>query len=79
MDDFELRDMLTPPMRYHAEALDAPVINNNVTAKPMDGMVLAMAYVPMQSWQDLYEPEEAMPIGTIFKQLNLPFEGGRNR
>lgn len=36
---------------------------------------LAMAYVPMQAWRDLYEPAEGMHNGTIFRELNLPFMG----
>lgn len=37
---------------------------------------LAMAYVPWQKWTDLYEPDKALCVGTIFCQLNKPFEGG---
>ncbi len=36
---------------------------------------LAMAYVPMQNWQELYEPDVALERGTIFAQLDLPFLG----
>lgn len=36
---------------------------------------LAMAYVEMQRWQELYESEQGFPRGTIFKQLDLPFVG----
>ncbi len=39
------------------------------------GQVLAMAYVPMQSFQSLYEPCEALENGTIFSELNKPFMG----
>ena len=76
MDDFELRDMLTPPLRYQAEALEAlsvPVVNTN----PPSGPALAMAYVPSQPWEELYESEEALQRGTIFRQLDLPLEGRR--
>lgn len=37
--------------------------------------VLAMAYVPMQTFQALYEPCEALENGTIFSELNKPFLG----
>ena len=41
---------------------------------------LAMAYVPWQIWQDIYESEKGFHCGTIFKELNLPFLGkGGNR
>ena len=39
----------------------------------MEGMPLAMAYVPWQHWKDTYEPCKALKIGTIFPELNLPF------
>ena len=72
MDDFELRDMLTPPLRYQAEALEAlsvPVVNTN----PPSGPALAMAYVPKQRWNTIYEAEKAICRGTAFPELDLPF------
>lgn len=35
-----------------------------------------MAYVPWQVWQDLYDPEDAFPIGTIFPRTRLSMGGG---
>ena len=43
----------------------------------LEDMPLAMAYVPFQVWRDLYQPDEALQAGTIFKELNLPFYGRR--
>ena len=40
-----------------------------------DDMSLAMAYVPWQTWCDIYETEKALQHGTIFKKLDLPFSG----
>lgn len=37
----------------------------------------AMAYVPWQQWQDIYEPETALAQGTIFPDMDLPFDYGR--
>lgn len=34
---------------------------------------LAMASVPVQQWGPLYDKEEALRQGTIFRELNLPF------
>lgn len=34
---------------------------------------LAMAYVPEQEWENLYNMEEALLYGTIFKSLSFPF------
>ncbi len=36
---------------------------------------LAMAYVPVQQFRDLYDPDYALQIGTIFRELDLPFYG----
>ena len=38
-------------------------------------ITLAMAYIPMQQWQKLYEPEDGFSRGTIFEELDLPFMG----
>ncbi|MBR2013043.1 MAG: spore coat associated protein CotJA [Clostridia bacterium] len=41
--------------------------------------VLAMAYVHSQPWAHLYSAEEALHRGTLFAQLDLPFEGGAHQ
>ena len=46
-----------------------------VKADPLSGMALAMAYVPWQYFQDVYEPDKALQYGTIFPELNKPFYG----
>lgn len=38
---------------------------------------VAMAYVPWQEFQETYELSEALCIGTIFPELNRPFERAR--
>ena len=38
-------------------------------------MPIAMAYVPWQKWQDIYEPGKGLENGTIFKELDKPFLG----
>lgn len=38
---------------------------------------LAMAYVPRQTWMDIYSPEKAICRGTLFAQLDKPFTGRR--
>ncbi len=37
---------------------------------------LAIAYVPMQVWQDLYEPEKGLSRGTVFAELDKPYIKG---
>lgn len=36
---------------------------------------LAMAYVPWQTWRDIYDAEKALEHGTIFCELDKPFLG----
>ncbi|MBQ2747407.1 MAG: spore coat associated protein CotJA [Firmicutes bacterium] len=45
----------------------------------LENLPLAMAYVPMQSWNDVYDMAEGFYAGTIFAELNLPFTGGKRR
>lgn len=47
------------------------------THSDMSGKSLAMAYVPWQSWKDIYDFDKGFCIGTIFSELNKPFEGGK--
>jgi len=37
---------------------------------------LAMAYVPYQPFENLFDPETALRRGTLFKAFDLPFYGG---
>ncbi len=36
---------------------------------------VAMAYVPWQSFGELYEPEKSLDAGTIFVEMDKPFLG----
>ena len=40
-----------------------------------DTRPLAMAYVPWQTWRNIYDAEKALCQGTIFQELDLPFRG----
>lgn len=42
-------------------------------ATPTDAVALAIATVPMQPWEQPYDPQTALKHGTIFPSLNLPF------
>jgi len=37
----------------------------------VDTYPIAMAYVPMQQWRELYDPASALHRGTIFRELDL--------
>ncbi len=41
----------------------------------VDDFPLAMAYVPMQKFENLYGLDEALCAGTLFKDLDKPFFG----
>lgn len=41
----------------------------------LNGHPIGMVYSPIQLWQKLYEPEMALSRGTLFEELDLPFEG----
>ena len=41
----------------------------------LNNLPLAMAYVPMQQFGEMYSPEVALERGTLFPELDLPFEG----
>lgn len=45
----------------------------------MRHMPVGMAYVPMQQWEQLYDPETALCQGTAFPELNLKFCGSRGK
>ena len=47
----------------------------------LEDFPLAMAYVPWQRWQNIFEPCKALQCGTIFEELRKPFrgKGGCNR
>ena len=40
----------------------------------LEHMPIGMAYVPWQQWRCLYEPKDALKRGTLFEELDLPFE-----
>jgi hypothetical protein len=37
---------------------------------------IGMAYVPFQTWSDVYDADEAFKNGTLFPDLNLKFKRG---
>ena len=40
--------------------------------------MLAFAYVPFQKYENLYNNDKALYRGTIFKDLDVPFERYKN-
>lgn len=54
-----------------------PSCNECLQINDMPGFALAMAYVPWQTFRNLYDEHDALCNGTIFKELNLEFRGRR--
>jgi len=46
---------------------------NNMAYDTLQTMPLAMAYVPWQQWQNVYEGCKGLEQGSIFEELILPF------
>lgn len=46
-------------------------------ASCIDSLPLAMAYMPMQKWRDIYCTDVGLSRGTIFSELDKPFLGRR--
>lgn len=47
----------------------------NTTCTDIDDMVLGMAYVPMQEWKQVFDPDKGLQSGTIFPDLVYNFYG----
>lgn len=48
-------------------------INERALSYRTQGLPLVMSYAPDQDFHELYEAEEALETGTLFKELNFPF------
>lgn len=49
--------------------------DSNDSQAPTGFPSLGMAYVPMQKFRNLYNEDYGLQVGTIFKELDLPFLG----
>ncbi len=65
--------METPYMKLHDEHKHCGEANFDELS--CGDMVVGMAYVPMQQWKDVKEPQEALARGTQFPDLDKPFFG----
>ncbi len=84
MDNINKIYSISPPGLMRPDRDELSVDNSNTASAEMmpesthdciDGMPLAMAYVPRQKWQNIYENSKAVMRGTIFSDLDLPFKG----
>jgi len=78
----EVRDQAVPIADPPAAGTD-PDGENTAGTCGGDGVFaaypLAMVYAPDQAWRELYEDEEALSEGTLFRELNFPFCPGCRR
>ncbi len=49
--------------------------NDSFSNTQLDMLPLAMSYVPMQKFRNLFNEEEALKRGTLFCELEKPFYG----
>ncbi len=58
-----------------------PAVPPTASGKPgfSDSFPLAMAYVPWQQWNNTYDLDRALMVGTIFPELDKPFCGVRKK
>lgn len=68
---------------YHSPRSSAApcACSNETRSAPASSLSpsLAMAYVPNQTWGNLYETPVALQKGTIFAALDFPFYGEKYR
>ena len=72
MEDIVRIYSLTPPgfMRPDFEG-------GNMQVEKNEHLPIAMAYVPRQTWQKIYEKDKGFMRGTIFEELDKPFKGAK--
>lgn len=61
-------------------SFDQPVLKNrrekyDFSKTALDELPLTMVYAPMQPFGTKYEPEKSLMNGTLFEDLDKPFEG----
>ena len=67
-NNYSLQDILNGTARMNQ--------NNFNSEKSNVNKLVAMCFVPMQEWEQIYDEDTAYSTGTIFPSLNKPFLGG---
>lgn len=66
--------------RYSAEGTTCPKCTEGICGGwGLHNYPLAMVYSPCQSWHEVYAPDVALARGTMFSELDLPFEPSKCR
>jgi len=71
MKDEMMKDKMKDNM-MNENMIDNKMLRNETIDKIRP---LAMAYIPMQKWGPIYDPEKGLKQGTIFPDLDFPFLG----
>ena len=67
----------TPSRPSQPSRPQTPAQGTGFDARLLGSLPIAMTYTPMQQWKTTYSPAEALKRGTVFPELELPFEGRR--
>ena len=51
-----------------------PAPDGSFCSTRLGSLPIAMAYVPVQQWKNVYSLKDGLAKGTIFPELDLPFE-----
>jgi len=54
----------------------AQLNQNNAGEKINANKLIAICFVPVQEWEQIYDEDTAFSAGTVFPSLNKPFLGG---
>ncbi len=54
---------------------DRPEKSLKFSDTKLKDLPIAMAYVPMQKWNEVYSENDALCRGTLFPELDKPFYG----
>ncbi len=69
-----------PQHNQYPPAVVPTCINNDYCVLPprdKNNGILTMAFVDMQPLESVYPPETAFEYGSLFPNINKPFNGGR--
>ena len=71
----ELQKILAGSGNLSAGNIDLPSCENDGGGFGLKGYPLAMVYSPMQEFDNIYDIDKGFKTGTIFSELDLPFNG----